>query len=287
VIVCYARGGGLGHLTRVRAYLHTVHPGAPATIRTGWPADLAELEPEEIVLDAFPAGLDGEVGAALVPAGVRVVHLARLLRWDAYRPLIPADPVRFDRTWLVEPVTEPHLAYLRSVSATVAPLKLCDPAAGPLEPSASPVGPLKLSGSPVVQPKFSAPPAGPLKLSGSAAMAPPGGLAAVSGDWLIVHAGPADEVMELVAYARETAALEGAAPRFVLVSPTAPPGLPADVAHLDARPAWPLFAGAARIVSAAGFNTVRQAAPYREKHRMLPFPRRYDDQFARAVAARA
>ena len=263
MIVCYARGGGLGHLTRVRAYLYTVHPGAPATIRTGWPDDLAELEPEEIVLDAFPAGLDGEVGAALVPAGVRVVHLARLLRWDAYRPLIPADPVRFDRTWLVEPVTGPHLAYLRSVSATVAPLELCDPPVEPLEPSA------------------------PLKLSGSPAVERPGGRAAASGDWLIVHAGPADEVMELVAYARETAALEGAAPRFVLVSPTAPAGLPADVAHLDARPAWPLFAGAARIVSAAGFNTVRQAAPYREKHRMLPFPRRYDDQFARAVAARA
>ena len=31
---------------------------------------------------------------------IRVVHLARLLRWNAYRPLIPENPVRFDQTWL-------------------------------------------------------------------------------------------------------------------------------------------------------------------------------------------
>jgi hypothetical protein len=239
VIVCYARGGGLGHLTRVRAYLHTVHPGAPATILTEWPGDISDISGiSEVVVDAFPAGLDGEVE---VPPGVRVVHLARLLRWDAYRPLI-SRPVRFDQTWLCEPVGEPHLAYLRSVSVRVDPLELEDP------PATAP---------------------------------------ALPGDWLIVHSGPPEEIMELVAYARESAALEGADPRLVLVSPAAPPELPADVAHLDVYPVWPLFASAERIVSAAGFNVVRQAAPYRDKHRMVPFPRRFDDQFTRAARRRS
>jgi hypothetical protein len=69
MIVCYADGGGLGHLTRVRAY--------------------------------------------------RVVHLARLLRWDAYRPLLlPSAPPRFAETRLAEPVTAEHLAYLREISST-------------------------------------------------------------------------------------------------------------------------------------------------------------------------
>ncbi|MFG1683773.1 hypothetical protein ACGFNP_26625 [Nonomuraea sp. NPDC049269] len=243
MIVCYARGGGLGHLTRVGAYLHTVHPGAAATILTEWPGDPAALSrADEIVVDAFPAGLDGELDAAGVPPGVSVVHLARLLRWDAYRPLIPDRPLRFAQTWLAEPVSEPHLAYLRSVSDRIAPLTLRDPP-GPL-----------------------------------AATAP--------GDWLIVHSGPPEEILELVAYARESAALEGLSPRLVLVSPAAPPGLPAEVAHLAVRPAWPLFATAGRIVSAAGFNVVRQAAPYRHKHRMVPFPRRFDDQFTRAARGR-
>ncbi|WP_205315393.1 hypothetical protein [Nonomuraea lactucae] len=245
MIVCYARGGGLGHLTRVRAYLHTVHPGEPAEILTAWPERLPGAS--ELVVDAFPAGLDGELSRRTVPPGVRVVHLARLLRWDAYRPLIPDDPVRFDRTYLVEEITGPHLAFLGSVSRAVTPLTLADPPA----PSATPVSDR------------------------------------LRGAWLIVHAGPPGEVMDLVAYARETAALEGLSPVFVLVSPAAPPGLPADVAHLDARPAWPLFRSAGRIVSAAGFNVVRQAAPYRHKHRLLPFPRRFDDQFARAARVRA
>ena len=38
MIVCYANGGGLGHLTRIRAYLHTRPPGGePVTILTGSP----------------------------------------------------------------------------------------------------------------------------------------------------------------------------------------------------------------------------------------------------------
>lgn len=252
MIVCYARGGGFGHLTRVRAYLHTVHPGAAATIRTEWPRDPAVLaQADEIVVDAFPAGLDGELDAAGVPPGARVVHLARLLRWDAYRPLTQDRPLRFAQTWLAEPVSGPHLSYLRSVSDRIDALSLQDP-------------------PPATAPRD---PRGPWPV-------------AAPGDWLIVHSGPPGEILELVAYARESAVLEGLSPRLVLVSPAAPPGLSAGVAHLAVRPAWPLFATAGRIVSAAGFNVVRQAAPYRHKHRMVPFPRRFDDQFTRAARAR-
>ncbi len=274
MIVCYANGGGLGHLTRIRAYLHTTAPGEPATILTAspfaadprvtgghhvrsapggldavaltrWIADaLAELAPSELVVDAFPAGLNGELTAGAVPAGTTAVHLARLLRWDAYRPLLPAAPPCFARTWLVEPVTGEHEAYLRSVSPSLAPLDLVEPPAGDLPP-------------------------------------------AVPEGWLIVHSGPEAEVTELIAYAREIAEMEGVRPRLTLVTPCPPVPVPPDVRHLDIYPAWPLFSGVERIVTAAGSNAVRQLAPWRERHRMMPFPRRFDDQYARAARVRA
>jgi hypothetical protein len=270
VIACYAYGDGLGHLTRVRAALHTLGlGGVPVTVLTGssfagdprvtggWTvlrapagdglagwiaAALADLAPDELVVDAFPAGLKGELTAKAVPSGTRVTHLARLLRWDAYRPLLPADPPHFDRSYVLEPLAPEHDAYLRSVSREITPLELVEPVE-------------------------------------TAAMSGPGA-------WLVVHSGPDAEILELVAYARELAAFEGRSPPLTLVSPRRPAALPAEIAHLDVYPVWPLFPSAERIITAAGFNAVRQLAPWRERHRMLPFPRTLDDQFTRAARTR-
>ncbi|WP_433245214.1 hypothetical protein [Actinomadura nitritigenes] len=256
MIACYAAGGGLGHLTRLRAFLHTLAVddevvvlsdspfAADPRVSSGWtvrPAStrLAALAPDELVVDAFPAGLKGEL--ARPPSGIRVTHLARLLRWDAYLPLLPADPPRFDRTFVLEPLDPAHEAHLRAVSAEIAPLALTDP------------------------------PAEALGVRG----------------WLVVHSGPDDETLELLAYARDMAAMEGADPPLTLVSPHRPDGLPAGVVHLDAYPAGPPGPGVERIVTAAGFNAVRQYAPWRDRHRVLPFPRTLDDQFARAARVRS
>jgi hypothetical protein len=234
--------------------------GLDRDARTRWIGSaLAGLGATELIVDAFPAGLAGELTAAIVPAGTRVVHLARLLRWDAYRPLLPPAPPRFAETLLVEPVTAGHRAYLREVSSSLTSLDLLEP--------------------PVADGGVSNP--------GTCAVAGRPGSAIGPGGWLIVHAGPASEVTELIWYARELATVEGVRPRLTLVSPRRPDGLPADVAHLDVYPAWPLFPSAARIITAAGCNVVRQLAPWRDRHRMMPFPRRFDDQYARAARARA
>lgn len=273
MIVCYADGDGLGHLTRLRAALHTLGRTGPVTILSGsrfatdprvvgdWPLRcapagldragltrwigtlLAELAPDEFVVDAFPCGLKGELMGAVVPDPTRVTHLARLLRWEVYRELIPADPPRLDRTFVLEPLAPAHEAYLRSISEEVVPLGLDEPPASP------------------------------------AAEVPDG--------WLVVHSGPDSELLDLVAYARDMASFEGIRPSLTLVSPRRPQGLANDIVHLDVYPAWPLFPSAERIVTAAGFNAVRQLAPWRDKHRMLPFPRRLDDQFTRAARARS
>ncbi|MFA1543342.1 hypothetical protein [Actinomadura monticuli] len=257
MIVCYAAGDGLGHLTRLRSVLHTLRlNGAraegPVTVVTGSPfardprvADGWQVvetppgaPPDEVIVDAFPAGLKGEL--TRFPSGTRVTHLARLLRWDAYAPRLPADPPRFDRTYVLEPLDPAHDAYLREVSREVSPLALTDPPSEPID---------------------------------------------VDG-WLVVHSGPAPETLELVAYAQDMASAERVGPPITLVSPHRPDGLPPGIAHLDVYPACTPGPNVERIITAAGFNAVRQYAPWRERHRMMPFPRSLDDQFARAARAR-
>ncbi|MFI0373587.1 hypothetical protein ACH35V_37505 [Actinomadura sp. 1N219] len=255
MIVCYAAGDGLGHLTRLRSVLHTLRLDGPVTVVTaspfandpritgGWrivpSLDAADADAHEVIIDAFPAGLKGDL--THIPSAPRVTHLARLLRWDAYEPLLPADPPHFDRTFVLEPLAPPHHAYLHAVSDEVTPLALTDPPSEPLD---------------------------------------------VDG-WLIVHSGPAPETLELVAYARDMASVEGVNPPMTLVSPQKPDGLPPGVAHLDAYPACAPGPNVERIVTAAGFNAVRQFAPWRDLHRVLPFPRTLDDQFTRATRARS
>lgn len=255
MIVCHASGGGLGHLTRLRSALRTLRLDGPVTVVTdspfaddprvtgGWRVARpgAELpgDVREVIVDAFPAGLKGDL-PAMPPPGARVTHLARLLRWNAYAPLLPAVPPRFDRTFVLEELSPAHDAFLRRVSDEVSPLTLIDPPSKPID---------------------------------------------VEG-WLIVHSGPDAETLELVAYARDTASAERVRPPMTLVSPVRPDGLPPEIAHLDVYPASVPGPEVGRIITAAGFNAVRQFAPWREMHRMLPFPRSLDDQFTRAARAR-
>ncbi len=115
----------------------------------------------------------------------------------------------------------------------------------------------------------------PLALPDPAPAGPPPGPGA---PWLVVHTGPAREVRALARVADER---RGAAPLHV-VCPLAVADLPAGAERIEAIPAAPRFAGAAGIVTAAGFNTVRELAPYRDRHVCVPFDRRLDDQHTRA-----
>ena len=275
MIVAYAFGGGLGHLTRVRSALHTLGRTGPVTYLTSSPfaadrrvvgeadvrlvpahlaadpaalrafirAQLHDLEPAEVVVDAFPFGIAGELDASVAPTGTRVTHLARLLRWDHYTAVArpPASALRFDRTLVVEPLGAAHGAALSELSVETSTLALIDP-----------------------DPQDPAPPVAP-------------------GAWLVVHAGAIDEVRDLLAYARDQAAAESCRPEIVLVGAPAPVD---ELPVIDAYPAWPLFAAAGRVFTAAGFNAMRQLAPHRDRHRILPFARRFDDQFERARRAR-
>jgi hypothetical protein len=275
-IVVYALGGGLGHLVRARAFLHTLRMEGDAAILTAshhaadprvlggietiaiprelerdpsacraWIAALLERRrPDVFCVDAFPCGIVGELGGAKLPHAGETWHLARLLRWDEYARLA-AEPPRFDVTWRLEPLHTEHEAWLRGVSGEVRELDLVDPPDG--------------DGASIELPE---------------------------GCWLVVHSGPASEVEELASYAEDLRAAEKSRAPIVVATSEPPESLPAGTTVVSAYPASALFARAARIVSAAGFNVMRQTRAFREKQIVMPLPRRFDDQFERARRAR-
>ena len=233
MIVYYAPGGGLGHLTRglrvlaklqLDATIVTTSPHAERVCRSfirvprhlendriahrDW---LRALGAERIIADAFPGGIQGELCGLDVP----IDYVARLLRWDAYRAAVPFALPEIGTTYVVEELT--HAPFGKAV-----PLDLSLPFVEAVEEEPY---------------------------------------------WLVVHSGPEEEVRELVAYAREL-------------------GAPKELIVADTFPAAPLFPAAAKIVTAAGFNVMLETEQWRAKHVVVPFARRFDDQFVRASRRR-
>jgi predicted glycosyltransferase len=129
VILYYALGGGLGHLTRARKVLEALrrdaviltaspfggdrrvtgpHRALKVPRRLGhdreafrrWLAPLLR-EADELIVDTFPGGILGELcGLELPPATL----VARRLRWDVYEQRLDGPLPRYDVTYEVEPL---------------------------------------------------------------------------------------------------------------------------------------------------------------------------------------
>ena len=202
------------------------------------------LAPSAVVVDAFPLGILGELADPRVLPEVPLYHVARLLKWNAYRDAFAGTPRRYEETLAVEPLTPRHEDFLQMHSGAFRCTAL------------------------------------PLEIQ-SAGKKPFGNRPA----WLVVHCGPAPEVRTLLEYAALQAGKENVAPQYVVVSPRALE-LPAGVTRLAHPRAWELFPHAERIVTACGFNSMLETAPWRGKHLFLPLERRFDDQHLRAARAR-
>lgn len=103
--------------------------------------------------------------------------------------------------------------------------------------------------------------------------------------WLVAHSGPASEVQELIDYARALRGCEGSERAIGVASLDPPAQLTDDCFLLDPLALAAHYATAERIVCAAGFNTLAETEAWCGKRHLLPFPRRHDDQFARAARA--
>lgn len=183
MIVYYAPGGGLGHLTRglrvieklrLEATIVTTSPRAERVCRSflrvpralegdldAHRAWLRGLGTERIIADTFPGGIQGELCGLDVP----IDYVARLLRWDVYRAAVPFELPPIETTYVVEELT--HAPF-----GNVVPLDLSLPLVDEVEEEPY---------------------------------------------WLVVHSGPQEEVRELVAYARELGA-----PESLIVADTYP-----------------------------------------------------------------
>ncbi|AJQ92767.1 hypothetical protein [Gynuella sunshinyii] len=278
----YALGGGLGHYTRARALINTLDIRGPVTLAVtqptsgslaGFGPELQVLSPPEtmsqnptllrqwltqsleqqvyrqIVVDAFPAGLFGELCDFPFPEGIRLLHVARLLRWSQYQKVFQGKLPAYHVTYVVEALTAVHHQALAERSENMLELTLQDPLPGPT-------------------------------------MTPDRRDNTETPLWLIVHSGPEDEIKALLALAGSMAEEEGLQPKQLLLSPVRPSQLPVDIDHIHAWPAHPWFELADRIFTACGFNSMRQLLPYRHKHVFMPMERRFDDQFLRAARAR-
>jgi predicted glycosyltransferase len=272
-VAYYAMGGGLGHLVRARAVLHTLGmeaqshllsastyardarvcgsavaeiPPPEARERPEALADwvervLHEIAPDTLFLDVFPAGLLGEITRPLWPAGTRLIYVGRLLRWPIYRARLRAALPRFDAAFFLEPLHADHEAAMRATCSEVAVLDLVDPPSEPPQPLPE-------------------------------------------GTWVVLHSGPPEETRELVAYARDIRRSEGAQAEIHVVGPRE--GEAADQVAMQ-FPASGYFAQAERVITACGFNVMRQARSARAGHHFMPFERPLDDQFARAARRRS
>ncbi|MEA2490445.1 MAG: hypothetical protein QOH21_2237 [Acidobacteriota bacterium] len=267
MILYYALGGGLGHLTRGRRVLEalglthdaaflTASPYARDPRVTGgipvipvpphlehtptahhrWLRDVVRRA-DRLLVDTFPAGIQGELHGL----DVEMDFVARILRWDEYRRAVPGQLPTFERIWLAEQLSPEQEPFVRQHGRHVAPLDL-PVTAGEADPD---------------------------------------------DHWLIVHSGPADEVRELVAYTAELRALATTKPSRILVASPCSIPLPQGFAPIDAYPATHLFPSAAKIITAAGYNVMLETTPWRHKHEIVPFARRFDDQYLRASRRKA
>jgi len=249
VLLYYAAGGGLGHVTRTRAFLHgagldgeiLTSANVPEHVRHDLAAYrdwLRGLGAERIILDTFPAGLFHEFDDFELPCTFD--YVARYVVWPRYAPMV--KPPRFETTYVIEPLHEEQERFVFASSGRVERnVRLVHPPAG--------------------------------ESAGR-----------YTGHVLIVHSGDVDEVDELIDYAKLIAKAEGEELPIVVATQTAIQR--DDVIVVNDYPATHLAENARRIVTGAGFNCMRQFGGD-PRHRAIPFPRRYDDQFLRAARYRS
>lgn len=282
MILYYALGGGIGQITRALAVLHTlkirenvlvVSPLDSAVtelIPAQFPAHCRLIKPpafsysERHKLAAYIQQLIDEYQPSelivdsfpmgiygeltnISYSGIRT-YLARLLIWERYTKVTGNQFFIFNQTFTLEPLHEDQHYIADRISETCLPLQLTDPPQSRSLPS----------------------------------------ITDLDQHWLVLHSGPDEEVDDLVTYAKQIRDIEQKQNPLLLVTPSAiNKWAHQPVRHLRYYPAQLLMPHVDKIITACGFNTLRQAKAFRHKHHFFPFARRFDDQYFRAALYRS
>lgn len=268
----YVLGGGFGHLTRVSIFIKTQKIKPPFKIITNNPnagrffkedeiiyLKKREIESKEILrnsittilnknqfnefyIDVFPTGILGELPASIF-LNTNVNLLTRRLKWETYLPYLNNEPIHFKKVIAFEPLEEEQQQYITTYSEEFIQAKLTYP----------------IHPTPEVEKKIT-------ELEKPL--------------WLVVHSSNTEELELLWQHARDIALVHQIEPQWVVLSDQTL-SLPESVWQLPNENPASWFPYADKIFSAAGFNTIQQLIPFAEKCELLPFQRRFDDQFWR------
>lgn len=270
MVLYYAVGGGLGHLSRARKVLHALAIDDYKIITaSGYAYQLFAAEqiihipsswskrPAKVMgsildlintskisaffVDTFPFGILGELNLNQISKQTPIHYVARYLNWKKYLHKLQVFG-RFERVYLVDQLAleEAHAQFI-----------CCH---------ADQVCSLTLSAMPISQ---------QLDLSM---------LAIDKKNWLIVHAAPEEEVRELIALAQDKAKLADLEPNLILCT-FAPIK---EYVCINSSAPHAYFPYVDYIISGCGFNTMLETEAFNKKHYAILFVRKYDDQFLRA-----
>jgi hypothetical protein len=276
MVLYYAPGGGLGHLTRANAFLYTMgysedsfivltssnHAklifkqnnivlisnelyNRPREIRYEIEMLIDKFQVEIFYVDSFPAGINGEL-IDLNLNGCKLRYIARLLNWNNYSGYTENFNLYIDTTYIIELLTDKHLMFILKYSEEQQSFKLQYPHKNNIE----------------LLNKI---------LSGIE-----------RNIWLIVHSEGLDELNMLIKYAHDLAEITRTIPQYLIISQTGEEINSQSLMHIAYYQASDFFPFAEKIFTGCGYNVMAQTIPYISKHHFIPFKRRFDDQFQRA-----
>jgi hypothetical protein len=270
----YAMGGGLGHLCRINALIHTLgitnkriitnsafsslifkndeiinisaeYYHKPWELAVFIESVISRFKVTDFYIDTFPVGMIGELNFVnLKPC--RLIYIARLLNPESCKSLIEHTDLMFDHSFLVEKIHSQHKEFINKHSVSHSEISLIYPV---------------IKQKPVLQQVLAK-----IKFK----------------PWLIVHSGPTHELEILYRHALDISSIHNQKPLFLILTQVKDllPGN--DIVQLDYFPAEHFFPYADKIFTACGFNSMYQTRQYAEIHHFIPFDRKYDDQFERA-----
>jgi len=273
----YCLGGGLGHITRFNAFCRTfsvtpdlftnceevrngkIKTAAASTcfpdteeqktknsLADAFKKAIKSSRPEQIIIDAFPAGILGELAGIEELKNLECVFLARILKMSAYLRRLDSPLPDFAQIYVLEELIPDQSAYF-SANATIENLVLTD------------------DDAPIAECHIQ-------QISGRWLI-----VHSENGEELHSLYKYAQNTAEIEKCRPDFA---------VIAPGVRPGWLPKQAIFANIYPAHELFPVATRVFSGAGFNIVRQMRQMRDKHFIMPFNRALDDQHYRAEKAR-
>jgi hypothetical protein len=217
----------------------------PVSLRKKIESILQRFQIDEIYIDAFPAGITGELND-LQTGNCKLNYVARILNWNSYQSQFENFKLKFEKSYLVEELPEDQFLFIESCSKELISLDLYYPV------------PFSTNFVRKVLYTFKDP------------------------LWLIVHSGPFDELELLYFHALEIADAMKIMPEFLIISKVERKIKGNNLKQIDYFPASDFFPYVEKIITSCGFNVMHQTKAFSDKHIFIPFSRRFDDQFLRA-----